>query len=32
MIKPVSGPEGARAQIVVVTNWQEELKRLVPVN
>jgi serine/threonine-protein kinase len=32
MIKAAGGPEGARAQIVVVLNWFEELKRRVPVN
>jgi len=33
MIKTGSGSEQAeRPQIVVVQNWLEELKRLVPVN
>ena len=32
MIKTTAGPEGARAQVVVVLNWSEELKRRVPVN
>ena len=30
MIKAAGGPAGARAQVVVVLNWSEELKRLVP--
>jgi eukaryotic-like serine/threonine-protein kinase len=30
MIKPTTGPEGARAQVVVVLDWTEELKRRVP--
>ncbi len=32
MIKAASGPEGARAQVVVVLNWTEELKRRVPAS
>ena len=32
MIKTATGPEGARTQLVVVLNWSEELKRLVPTN
>jgi hypothetical protein len=30
MIKNVEGGEAARPQIVVVENWDQELKRLVP--
>jgi len=30
IIKPTSGDAGAEPQIVVVTHWDEELKRLVP--
>jgi serine/threonine-protein kinase len=32
MIKQAPGREGARAQLVVVLNWQEDLKRLVGTN
>ena len=34
MIKRVATPvdEVSRRQVIVVQNWQEELKRLVPVN
>jgi hypothetical protein len=32
MIKQVGGNEAAPQSLVVVQNWHEELKRLVPVN
>jgi hypothetical protein len=32
MLKSVPGIRGAAPQIIVVMNWVDELKRLVPVN
>ena len=32
MIKPVGTPDQAAASVIVVLNWFEELKRLVPTD